>query len=224
MHAVRPEFAPAGEHDHLGRARRRVSVGVQQPAALVDRHRPVEEFEGEPADAVTLPVRDFAKAVRTSSGCDPDRLLRYAVEAAGQCQCRRDLEPAGARRRFGRDRRDPHRPVDGRAAYCAVAPGDDRSRRPAQDILRPRIMKPAGKPENRVGNPRLAGRGAELAQHGLGLVARPVDGSVLDLDRRAQVPPPGAASDNGRPVVTPRSILPIASITQATAASVTSSR
>ena len=46
--------------------------------------------------------------------------------------------------------------------------------------------------------------------------------SILIAGRQA--PPPGTASDKGRPVLTQLSILPIASTTHATAASVTSSR
>lgn len=73
----KPSVFVAGNHEWM-------TIGGQQPTALVDRHGPVEEFERQPADPVGLAIREFAKRMRALVGSERKRLLLYAVKTTDQ--------------------------------------------------------------------------------------------------------------------------------------------
>ena len=188
--AVGEEVRPAGEHDHLGRAAAaRVLVGLAQAAALLGAHRAVVEVEVQVADARLLLVGDLAVGMaRWDRGVEGDRDLRRVRHDAGQ------LERAGGGelvrglrvRVLLLEMRDPHGAVDGRAADRAVARGDDVPRTAAEAALGIHVEQEELDAGDRVEHAGMTLGGADLADHGGGRVAAPVDRAVGLLDQRAQ--------------------------------------
>ncbi len=168
-------------------------VGGQQAAALAGAHGPAGERELQVADGPGLVVADLPVGAPARRQRQRREDLGHAAQLCLQGESGRHLEGGRtARRRLNgttAQLRDPHRPVAGGPADRAVPAGQDRAGLAAQLVF--------GMPADQVipGAADLiqhAGAGvgrAQLGQHPLGAIARPVDPAVGLPARRT--PPSG---------------------------------
>ena len=98
MHAVRPEVATAGQHDHPRRPRLRAAIGGAQPLAL-QRSTSRRCRSRSAAQPTRVLLVAESRKVGSVAGTGGERRLRHAVEPVGEHHRRRQLERRARRRR-----------------------------------------------------------------------------------------------------------------------------
>ena len=154
-------------------------VGGQQTAALTGAHGAAGEGELQVADGAGLGVADLPVGAPTRRQRQRRGDLGDAVQRFAERQRGRELEGTRAAGiRAAAQLRDPDRPVPGGRADGAVPAGQDRSGRSAQLVF----AVPADQVVLRAADlVKHAGAGvgrAELGQHHVGGIGRPVDPAV----------------------------------------------
>ncbi len=175
------EVPGRAEHQHRGRPVGSLLVGGEQPAALLGAQRPARVGEFEVADLALLAVAQLRPGVAPGGRLRAHRHLADPVQLVGEHRRGRQLEgdrPAGGAARA--KLRDPHRAVHGGPADRAVPGGQHGAgHRAAQPVLGVAAVQEELPPVQLVEHAGLGVGGAQLAQHGGGVVLLPVDPAGL---------------------------------------------
>ena len=186
------EVGAAHQHDRArGAAGTRVGVCLTQAPALLRAHRPVVEIEVEVADAGVLLVEDLAKGLAVGDRrVERRRHHRHVHLLAGQGQgaCRGQLEELLRGLVAALQVRDPDGAVDGGAADCAAALGDDRAGSAAQRSLGVRAEEVELHVADPVEHAGIALGGTDLAEDPGARIRGPLDRALRLAQHRKRAP------------------------------------